>query len=231
MATAHGFERGVDTVTAPRGFRQARCAGCGLTAELCVCSLWPPLDAPFAISVVLSPRESRAASNSARLASLWLSKSALHVRGAHGLSDPDALIARPGSALLFPGASVRRPLPSDIQHLIVPDGTWSEARRIERRWFAPHPLPRVELDPSLPSAYALRRGCSGLCTFEAIAIAIGVTRSPELARILLGRFAEWARRARWLKAGGTAPGGAFDVLSSRTEEHPAVARAFGEAPP
>jgi DTW domain-containing protein YfiP len=217
------------TSSAPRGFRQQRCAGCGLTAELCVCRLWPPLDSPLAVSVVLSPQELRAASNSARLCALWLSRSTLHVRGQQGLTEPAQLVARPDSAVLFPGGPERRPLPRQLRHLIVPDGTWSQARRIERRWFAAHALPRVELDPGLPSAYALRRGGRGLCTFEAIAIAIGLTKDPALARVLLQRFAEWARRARWLKAGGPAPG---TLLASSDElaEHPAAALFTARSP-
>jgi DTW domain-containing protein YfiP len=210
------------TTGAARGFRQKRCSGCGLTAELCVCRLWPPLESPLAISVVLSPQESRAASNSARLCALWLSQSTLHVRGQQGLVDPAELVARPDSAVLFPGGPERRPLPQQLRHLIVPDGTWSQARRIERRWFAAHALPRVELDPGLPSAYVLRRGGRGLCTFEAIAIAIGLTKDPALARVLLQRFAEWARRARWLKAGGPAPGAVLDG-SVEAAQHPAAA--------
>lgn len=188
---------------APRGFRQARCAACGLTHDACICRLHGPLDCPLSISVVMSRPEARSASNSARLLALWLPHVELHVRGAPGEApEPEELAARPGTALLFPGAGRPSPLPAGVRHLIVPDGTWSQARRIEHRWFAPQGLPRVALWGPWPSQYELRRGPEGLCTFEAVAIALGLLHDRALAEHLLERFAEWARRAQRLKAGG-----------------------------
>jgi DTW domain-containing protein YfiP len=221
-------------VKAPRGYRQARCSGCGLTAGLCLCDAWPPLPAPCAVSIVMPGSEARAASNSARLAALWLSRGSVHVRGAQGLADPSELLARPGAALLFPGGNTPPPPPRDVTQLIVPDGTWSQALRIERRWFAAAGLPRLELEPGWPSAYGLRRSAaadkgplrsgvrSQLCTFEAIAIALGVLGERDLACTLLARFAEWARRARWLKTGGPAPGGPREPVPEQLPQHPAA---------
>ena len=178
--------------------------------------------------------EARAASNSARLAQLWLAGSQCHVRGADGLRDPAQLLGRPGTAILFPGAGSPAAALGEIRHLIVPDGTWSQALRLERRWFAPAGLPRLELDPKWPSVYGLRRARaplpqSQLCTFEAVAIAHGVLGEPALARTLLARFAEWARRARWLKSGGPAPGAARVPVPGELPAHPAALglRAFG----
>jgi DTW domain-containing protein YfiP len=208
----------------------------------------------------MSPQEARAASNSAQLALLWLTGSRRYVRGKEGLSDPGELAARPGSALLFPGGRERQPLPSlPPLHLIVPDGTWSQARRIERNWFAPHALPRLELDPGLPSLYTLRRArlpdrparvpseaaggaadaagasaqvpASRLCTFEAIAIAIGVLGDAPLADTLLRRFGEWARRARSIKLGGGSREAAWPAPSpAELSAHPAAAY-LSAAPP
>jgi DTW domain-containing protein YfiP len=190
--------------SSPRGFRQTRCAGCGLNPEACVCQLFARLPNPLSISVVMSRSEARSASNSARLLSLWLPNVDLHVRGGElASSSPELLLERPNTALLFPGGGRSRPLPAGIEHLIVPDGTWAQARRIERRWFAAAGLPRVELDGPWPSLYELRRGREGLCTFEAAALALGLLHDRALGATLLGRFAEWVRRARLLKAGGT----------------------------
>jgi len=211
---------------APRGFRQARCPGCGLTSAACVCSLFPPLECRVGVSVVMSSAEARSASNSARLLSLWLPGVELHVRGGEAdearggparVADPEPLLARPGSALLFPGGGRPAPLPRDVRHLIIPDGTWAQARRIERRWFARHGLPRVELWGAWPSLYELRRGGQGVCTFEAAAIALGLLDDPRLAEALLARFACWATRARQLKAGGKGPD-----LEAAAPPHPAA---------
>lgn len=210
--------------TSARGFRQARCAGCGLTAELCICSAWPPLEAPIRVSVVMPPSEARSASNTARLLQLWLGGSTLHVRGA-GLASPEPLLRESRAALLFPGgAPLERPPLTTFEHLIVPDGTWSQARRIERHWFAKSDLPRLELAPAWPSVYGLRRHAGGVCTFEAVAIALGLLTDPELADVLLRRFAEWARRAQLLKLGGPAPGTPPHDLGRSAPEHPATER-------
>jgi DTW domain-containing protein YfiP len=183
-----------------------------------VCSDFAPLSSRLTISVVMSRTEARAASNSARLLALWLPGVELHVRGgADDPRQPAALAARPGSALLFPGGERAQPLPRDVSHLIVPDGTWAQARRIERRWFAPLGLPRVELAGPWPSVYGLRRRREGLCTFEAVAVALGALDDRALGAALLARFAEWALRAGRLKAGGGAV-----VLPEPAPEHPAA---------
>lgn len=210
----------------PRGFRQPRCEGCALSTALCVCRLWPPLETPIDISVMMPKSEARSASNSARLLALWLPRTRLNTVGErHGTQTPAPLLERPGSALLFPGAPASRGVPQGITHLIVPDGTWSQARRIERRWFARHELPRIQLDDTWPSAYELRRARAGVCTFEATALALGLLESVPLARTLLTRFAEWARRANWLKAGGS-PERAASALHDWDQHlaaHPATA--------
>jgi DTW domain-containing protein YfiP len=214
----------------PRGFRQARCAGCGLTPAACVCHAHARLPNAVAISVVMTRSEARSASNTGRLLALWLPGVELHVHGGeHSARQPDALLARPGSALLFPGGSHPQPLPPDVRHLIVPDGTWAQARRIERRWFAPSGPPRISLAASWPSVYGLRRGSAGLCTFEAVAVALGLLGDAPLAQALLERFVEWVRRAQILKAGGSPSGSATDSSAqslsaglAQPQSHPAA---------
>lgn len=209
--------------TPARGFRVPRCEGCALSTELCVCGLWPPLVSEMQISVVMPRSEQRSASNSARLLGLWLPQSERFVRGAGASPALATLIERPCSALLFPDPARQSCLPaSDVRHLIVPDGTWSQARRIERHCFARHALPRVSLSAEWPSVYELRRARVGVCTFEAIAIAIGLLSDGTVGRALLDRFSEWAARARWLKAGG-APGRSV-VGSATWQSHPAARR-------
>jgi len=169
----------------------------------------------------MSRPEARSASNTGRLLALWLPQVELHVRGGPGEgAEPEALVARPDSALLFPSAAEPEPLPAGVRHLIVPDGTWSQARRIERRWFAGQGLPRVALGGPWPSVYGLRRKREGLCTFEAVALALGVLHDGSLAEALLGRFVEWARRAQTLKRGGAPYSPAASDVPSAL--HPAI---------
>jgi hypothetical protein len=66
--------------------------------------------------------------------------------------------------------------------------------------------------------YCLRRRPEGLCTFEAVAVALGATGDRALAAALLARFAEWALRAGRLKLGGGAA-----ASREPAPEHPAAA--------
>jgi DTW domain-containing protein YfiP len=175
---------------------------------------------------VMPPSEARSASNTARLLALWLPTTQLYIRGgADGLPGPEALIHRPHSAVLFPGSGQSRPL-DRVDHLIVPDGTWSQARRIHRRWFETSALPSVELTGPWPSLYGLRRHALGVCTFEAAAIALGQLSQAAVGAELLNRFAVWAERAQWLKSGDcrVSPQAPYG-------RHPAVPRLLGDTRP
>jgi DTW domain-containing protein YfiP len=65
--------------------------------------------------------------------------------------------------------------------LIVPDGSWRQTRRMIIRETALHGIPHVTLPRGLRSEYRLRHQPHGdaLCTFEAIARAIGILESRE----------------------------------------------------
>jgi DTW domain-containing protein YfiP len=185
-------------------------------------------------------------SNSARLLDLWLPHTQRIVRGAPptdtaSLPAPTlAGIDHQHAVLLFPDeratgetppdepaplrvpttTGLMGPLPGfEIRHLVVPDGTWAQARRIVRRELLPLGLPRLALDRAWPSIYELRRRPIGLCTFEAIAVALGLLESAALAAGLLERFAHWSQRQMQVKLGSPAT-----PSFGAPEPHPALAR-------
>jgi len=87
--------------------------------------------------------------------------------------------------------------------LVVPDGSWSQARRI-----AQHELRRPEVElVSLPdpgtSRYRLRRKPveGGLATLEALAHALGALEGPEVEEHLLRAFDRFVAIHRALRAG------------------------------
>lgn len=145
--------------------------------------------------------------NTAQLAVQALSSGRLVLRGAPGLEfhAPTLLEQVPARAyLLHPtpdaipldetsAARLPRPL-----HLVVPDGTWGQTRRLVRREAALRALPALSL-PAPPSGrrYPLRRvqPDDGVCTLEAIARALGLLESPELERQLLALLAVAVERA------------------------------------
>lgn len=228
-----------------RGFRRERCLGCSLPVAVCLCEIFEPLSSRIEVCVVMPASESRSMSNTARVLARWLPGTRLIVRGlppgeAAKAPSVSGSIETRHAALLFPldpepaelagaeAAPIRvpstnglaRPLPhGDIRQLVVADGTWSQARRIARRELTPLGLPRLALDHAWPSIYELRRRPSGLCTFEAIAIALGLLDAPELASALLERFSHWNRHQNQLKT-GLEP----YVEAQAPAPHPALAR-------
>jgi DTW domain-containing protein YfiP len=187
--------------------------------------------------------ESRSMSNTARLLALWLPGTRLIVRGLPASesrqtsplsesvteqaallfpfdAEPAALAGADASPLRVPSTSgLERPLArAPIRQLVLADGTWSQARRIARRELEPLGLARVALDRAWPSIYELRRRPSGLCTFEAVAIALGLLDSTELAASLLERFSQWNDYQLQIKQGND------PKRTTAPAPHPALAR-------
>ncbi len=92
-------------------------------------------------------------------------------------------------------------------NLIVPDGTWSQSRRVVRREAALQGLRHVKLGV-LTSRYQLRRGSEPglLCTLEAVGHALSVLDPEFDLSAYLTAFEEWQHRAL-LRRWGKVPGG------------------------
>lgn len=75
-------------------------------------------------------------------------------------------------------------------NLIVPDGTWRQAKKIHLREPLIEGIPHVKITPSQQSLYTLRRQKYefGLCTFEAIAEAFKILEDEEIYRKLMDNF-------------------------------------------
>ncbi len=129
-------------------------------------------------------REESLASNTARLARRALRRCEIRVRGAKDVPTDVSDLFDPGrrALVLFPTADAR-PLSHELMGelpgpytLIVPDGSWRQASRCVRRIAELSGLPRIKLPPGPPSEYRIRKEptLESLCTFEAIARALGV---------------------------------------------------------
>jgi len=196
-----------------RSRRLARCATCGLNDTLCVCALLPALVPKTRVLVIAHRFELSKTTNTAKLTVRMLAGSALRARGELATAQPEA--PSPGSFLLFPGPEaipLAAALDAGLSTLVVPDGTWTQARRIARRDPACRNLPSVRLEGTKPSAYRLRRNARehGLCTLEAVAEALRLVEGDDaLADRMLALFAIWVERAERLRAGdhhNTRPG-------------------------
>ncbi len=167
------------------------CQGCFLHKDYCICEFIPRLDLKTRISLVVHYKELKRTSNTGRLAIKALVNSELVIRGFEQTEKTDLTkILNPNyqSLLLYPadGAefltqeyleNYERPI-----HLIVPDGNWRQASKVNSRHLELKDVPRVKLLPRVSGPLFLRKEHieNGMATLEAIAAAFGVIESSEV---------------------------------------------------
>ncbi len=109
--------------------------------------------------------------------------------------------------LLFPGPDAvpldrwhaARPADAPPVTLIVPDGTWRQAKRVRYRVPGLAEIPCVSLPEGLYSSYRLRHAHAAgrLSTLEAVAHALGILEGPHIRTRLLHLFEVVVDRALW----------------------------------
>ena len=163
-----------------------RCPRCRLRPTLCLCAEFPRLESlRTELTLVIHRYEGNTTTNTGLLACEALPGSRVLWRGwkPQGASEPwldgaDLMAGERTPLFLFPEAGaqvVDRPWierrlsanPDEKFTLIVPDGSWRQARRVGRREPALKGIARVTLPPGPPSEYRLRREPhpSFVCTF------------------------------------------------------------------
>jgi DTW domain-containing protein len=171
---------------------------------LCVCPLLPRLETRTRIVLFVHRLEARKSTNTGRLAALCLSNSEIVLRGDEARPD-EPFAGAPGTRplLLFPHPGAR-PLASEAagDHpvtLVVPDGTWRQASKVQKRVPGLDALPCVTLPSEGPSTYRLRQRPheDGLSTLEAIARAMGVLEGETVRRELERVFLVTVERTLW----------------------------------
>jgi DTW domain-containing protein YfiP len=153
------------------------------------------------VVVIMHYREWFSTTSTAQLAAAALPDCTIRLRGLHGqsLQTDDLITADRQSLLLFPSHDAVELTPELVEKLdraamlLVLDGSWSQARRSNLREPALSGVPRIKLVPGPRSKYRLRKepDAASVCTFEAIARALGVLegadRGPR-ARAMLERL-------------------------------------------
>lgn len=176
---------------------RATCARCLRPTAFCWCPHLVSLATRTRVVLLQHPRERDVAIGTARMASLCLPNSELHVGVewgssaalARALSDPE----RP-AALLYPGDGavdiVAHP-PTGPVTLVVVDGTWSLTRKLVARNPVLANLPRYAFNPPAPSEYRIRREPAEafVSTLEALVHVLGALEGePERLRAMLAPF-------------------------------------------
>jgi DTW domain-containing protein len=176
---------------------RAMCPRCERPSRVCYCAHLTSIATKTRIVLLQHPREEDMAIGTARMASLCLPNSELHVgvrfEGSpaleRALSDPE----RP-AALLYPGEGAIDVLtdpPKGPITLVVVDGTWWQARKLVRTNTTLSALPRYAFRAPTPSEYRIRREPDEayVSTIEALVHVLGVLEGdPERLRELLTPF-------------------------------------------
>jgi len=188
-----------------RSRRLERCDRCGLATALCLCAELPRVATRTNVVLVMHKNELGRTSNTGRLALAVLERAKLSVRGVLGGSRDEP---PPGRRLvLFPAQGARELAARDAADsltLVVPDGSWKQARRMLSREAWARDAEVVRLPPTSSGRYDLRRQTreGALCTFEAIARALGLLEGGELERELLGVLDAFLVRVRHMRVAG-----------------------------
>lgn len=187
-----------------RAHSEHRCPTCLLHLDLCLCDRIQRLSTRHHLTLVLHFQEQKKPTNTGQLAVRCLENSSCHVVG-HGLGGPleDSPAALPPppppvyvptgyrGALLAPGDDAvpidqfMKDRSDEPIALVVPDGTWRQARRIRNRTPELAALPAVTLPADVArSRYLLRNEPidGGMATLEAIAHAFAVLEGDDVVR-------------------------------------------------
>ncbi len=174
------------------------CRGCFLHKERCVCDVIPTFHLKTKITLVIHAKELKHTTNTGRIALKALTNSEMRIRGyEHTALDLSDLLLPTYRTLLFYPSEDALELnhelvkESDLPiQLIVPDGTWRQARKVHSR----HPelanIPRVMIKTPNTNAYHMRRETteSGMATLQAIAHALGIIEGEEIKNQLMNCY-------------------------------------------
>lgn len=179
------------------------CPQC-LLVHQCVCPQVPQLSSALQLSLLMHDNEAQRDTNTGR----WLNAA---LPGCHSFSwsrvepnaalneriaDPDyySLLVYPGEQSLNLDDALEQARVLGCQpHFILLDGTWQEAKKMERKSPWLEDLPRVTLSPQQLSRYRLRRNQSDghLCTLEVgceLLRAIGEAHNAEQLDAFFAEF-------------------------------------------
>lgn len=205
------------------------CPHCGKPMPLCICDSVTPIKSRIRLLILIHPQEQDRALGTARLLARHFENAVVRI----GLSWPSLAkaLGRPVPdpsrwAVLYLGSAKvedletdaeivainrkgelephQRGILSDIEGIVLLDGTWSQAKALWWRNAWMLKCQRVILGPKRPSLYGkLRREPrrDGLSTIEAAAILLaGLEKRPDIATALTDSFERMLARFREVQA-------------------------------
>lgn len=171
------------------------CPVCFLHRQRCICDSIPKLDLKTRVSLIIHAKELKRTTNTGRLALQALTNSGMTIRGqsTERLNLSSLLVPEYETYILFPSedaVNIEDIRPQKPVQLIVSDGNWRQASKLNTR----HPelghLPRVKIGAENTARYHMRKEHfrEGLSTLEAIALALRVLEGQDAGDSLTGLY-------------------------------------------
>ena len=184
--------------------RSDRCDYCEMKRKYCICDEIPDLELKTRVLIIMHVSEIILPSNTARLIAKSLKNCEIKIRGEKGipLCTKNILLPKTKPLFLYPGPTaveLNEDFLSQIDkpiNLIIPDGSWRQARKVRYRTPILTDVQEVKLPPGPPSQYFLRkaRHPHQLSTFEAIARSLGIIEGKWVQKKLEDLFHTMVKR-------------------------------------
>lgn len=185
-------------MTKRRATQKLRCDHCKVHIANCFCEQITKLDLETKVSLIMFKKERFLPSNTALLALNSLENSQSFIRGIQESTLAKEFLDEENYTplYLYPTDDAQELTPELIKdlekpiNLIVPDGTWRQAKKVHLREELLTPLPKIKLSSTPKSLYLLRRQKFefGVCTFEAISYALEIIHGIEVREKLMKNF-------------------------------------------
>lgn len=186
-----------------------RCPRCKINQLLCFCDLIPKIELETQVLIIMHKAEVHLTSNTATLAKESLLNSEIRLRGMENAPvNLDDLDDDYENYVLFPSGNAQeinqnfKKNCSKKIRLIIPDGSWSQAKKMIKREHKLSMYPKVKLPTGPISNYRLRKEptLESVSTFEAIARALGMIESQKTQDELEKIFTIMVERTLWGKS-------------------------------
>ncbi len=189
-----------------------RCTNCRINNYFCVCSELKTFQSKTNVSLIVHVSELKLTSNSAQFVQKILPDTAeIFIRGKMNQTfSADPILERSGRPLfLFPDEDsqelgeeflAQNPGP---YHLIIPDGNWTQAKKVKKREPKFDDVPTVKLPQGLVAEYKLRKAPrpDWVSTYEAAAYALGVLDGKAVQEHMLTFFGKWVEATLAARSG------------------------------
>ena len=133
-----------------RRLPEGRCARCAFPRELCLCDRIPRLEVPVQFVILRHASEIPRLTSTARWAALALPGAEIVDYALPGPPLEGGFLAGDGTWALFPSGEPTPPGSARPRRIVVPDGTWQQARRMMQRVPALQRLPAAHPAPRRP---------------------------------------------------------------------------------